>query len=159
MCVPRSIFFPPPPPCPFLPRSCAALCSRLALLLPDPLPCALSPASVSPRPVLVLSRLSAVAHTTSNSLQDTRNDPSRARHNRLSRRTSPDSIFHVTITDFYKKIVVVKAKNKVEAEEKACAGDIIDTIGDGGGQECEVEEVNGVRSITAQTRAQSSSTF
>jgi uncharacterized protein YqfA (UPF0365 family) len=60
-----------------------------------------------------------------------------------AKKTQKLKTYNVTITDFSKKIVVVKAKNEEEAEEKACAGDIIKTIGDGGGQECEVEEVNG----------------
>ena len=65
--------------------------------------------------------------------------------------------YHVTITNFSKEIVEVKAKDEEEAEEKALAGNIVKEIAIGDpSQECEVQEVG--KSCT-QTRARSLCTF
>ena len=65
--------------------------------------------------------------------------------------------YRVTITNFSKEIVEVKAKDEEEAEEKALAGNIVKEIAIGDpSQECEVEEVG--KNCT-QTRADHLCTF
>ena len=62
--------------------------------------------------------------------------------------------YHVTITNFSKEIVEVKAKDEEEAEEKALAGNIVKEIAIGDpSQECDVEEVGNAAAAEAAEAA------